>query len=52
VAWKPSASTRFDISTLFGTTEDSADVQVFAIFSWLFGGEKGEAEGPISTRNR
>jgi len=51
-AFKPSASTRFDVSTLFGTTDDSADVQIFAIFSWLFGGEKGEAEAPISTRNR
>lgn len=53
VAWKPSAATRFDVSTLFGATEDSPDVQVFAIFSWLFGGsEKGEAEAPVSTRNR
>jgi hypothetical protein len=52
IAWKPSASTRFDISTLFGTTDESADVQVFAIFSWVFGGERGEAEAPVSTRNR
>jgi hypothetical protein len=52
IAWKPSASTRFDVSTLFGATDDSADVQVFAIFSWLFGGERGEAEAPTSTRNR
>lgn len=54
IAWKPSSSTRFDLSTLFGTTDDSADVQVFAVFSWLFGGggEKGEAEAPVSTRNR
>jgi hypothetical protein len=54
VAWKPSASTRFDVSTLFGATDDSADVQVFAIFSWVFGGGggKGEAEAPVSTRNR
>jgi hypothetical protein len=52
IAWKPSAATRFDVSTLFGATDDSADVQVFAIFSWLFGGERGEAEAPTSTRNR
>jgi hypothetical protein len=51
-SWKPSASTRFDISTLFGATDDSDDVQVFAIFSWVFGGGKGEAEAPVSTRNR
>jgi len=48
IAWKPSAATRFDVSTLFGATEDSPDVQVFAIFSWVFGGsEKGEAEAPV-----
>jgi hypothetical protein len=53
VSWKPSAATRFDVSTLFGATEDSPDVQVFAIFSWVFGGGgKGEAEAPVSTRNR
>ena len=53
VAWKPSAATRFDVSTLFGATDDSPDVQVFAIFSWVFGGSgKGEAEAPVSTRNR
>jgi hypothetical protein len=54
IAWKPSRSTRFDVSTLFGATDDSPDVQVFAIFSWVFGGgtEKGEAEAPVSTRNR
>lgn len=51
-SWKPSASTRFDVSTLFGATDDSDDVQVFAIFSWVFGGGKGEAEAPVSTRNR
>jgi hypothetical protein len=53
VAWKPSSNTRFDVSTLFGATDDSADVQIFAVFSFLFGGsEKGEAEAPVSTRNR
>ncbi len=51
-ALKPSATTRFDVSTLFGTTDDSPDVQVFAVFSWLFGGREQEAEGPVSTRNR
>jgi hypothetical protein len=53
VAWKPSASTRIDVSPLIGCTEDSPHVQVFAIFSWLFGPPGGaEAEAPVSTRNR
>jgi hypothetical protein len=52
VAWKPGSSTRFDVSTLFGTTDESPSVQVFAVFSWLFGGEGQEAEAPTSTRNR
>ena len=53
VAWKPTRNTRFDISPLFGVTEPSPRVQVFAVFSILFGGggpETGEA--PASTRNR
>ncbi|MEP7077688.1 MAG: hypothetical protein ABI795_01575 [Chthoniobacterales bacterium] len=54
IAWKPTRGTRFDLSTLFGTTEDSPKVQVFAVFSMLFGpgGEGNEAEAPASTRNR
>ena len=54
-AWKPSKSTRFDVSTLFGCTEGAPQVQVFAVFSWLIGpagGEGQEAEAPVSTRNR
>ncbi len=53
LAWKPSRNTRLDISPLFGVTEASPRVQVFAVFSLLFGGggpETGEA--PASTRNR
>ncbi len=54
VAWKPNKSTRLDISPLFGTTEDSPRLEVFAVFSMLFGpgGEAGEIEAPASTRNR
>jgi hypothetical protein len=53
VAWKPTPQTRVDISPLFGCTDDSARVQVFVVFSWLFGGGEGaEAEAPVSTRNR
>jgi hypothetical protein len=52
-AWKPSRSTRIDVSPLFGCTDDSPRVQVFAAFSWLFGpAAPGEAEAPVSTRNR
>ncbi|MFN2541402.1 MAG: hypothetical protein ABR514_04425 [Chthoniobacterales bacterium] len=53
LAWKPSRSTRIDVSPLFGCTDDSPRVQVFAIFSWLLGPAGGpEAEAPASTRNR
>jgi hypothetical protein len=53
VALRSSKNTRFDVSTLFGCTDDSPRVQVFAIFSFLLGpgGEQG-AEAPVSTRNR
>jgi hypothetical protein len=53
IAWKPTRSTRIDVSPLFGCTDDSPRVQVFAVFSWLLGpgGEQG-AEAPVSTRNR
>jgi hypothetical protein len=53
VAWKPTKSTRIDVSPLFGCTDDSPRVQVFAVFSFLLGpgGEQG-AEAPVSTRNR
>ena len=52
VAWKPTAQTRLDISPLFGCTHDSPVVDVFVAFSWLFGGERGEAEAPVSSRFR
>jgi hypothetical protein len=52
VSFKPTARMRFDLSPLFGVTKDSADAEVFAIFSYVFGGEGSEAEAPASTRNR
>ena len=53
IAWKPSKNTRFDVSPLFGTTDDSPRASVFAVFSYVFGGSEGtEAEAPASTRNR
>ena len=53
IAWKPSRSTRFDVSALAGCTDESPRVQVFAVFSLLLGPGGGEgAEAPASTRNR
>ena len=53
LAWKPTRNTRIDISPLFGATDDSPRLQVFAVFSMLFGGEGPETgEAPASTRNR
>jgi hypothetical protein len=53
-AFRPSHSTRFDVSTLFGCNDDSPAVQVFAVFSWIIGpgGAAEGAEAPVSTRNR
>jgi len=53
VAFRPSRTTRFDVSTLFGCTSDAPAVQVFAVFSFLLGpGTEQGAEAPVSTRNR
>src|SRR6266705_6368250 len=52
IAWKPTAQTRLDVSPLFGCTDDSPVADVFAVFSWLFGGEGAAAEAPVSTRYR
>src|SRR5437870_4909869 len=52
VAWKPTPNTRLDISPLFGCTHDAPVADVFVAFSWLFGGERAEAEAPVSTRFR
>jgi len=53
VAWKPSRNTRFDVSALFGCTDESPRAQIFGIFSFLIGPAGGaEAEAPVSTRNR
>jgi hypothetical protein len=54
IAWKPSKNTRLDISPLFGLTDDAPRASVFIVFSMLFGpgGERPEAEAPVSMRNR
>ena len=52
-AFKPTRNTRIDISPLFGVTDDSPRVQIFAVFSMLFGpGGAETGEAPASTRNR
>jgi len=52
LAWKPTTQTRMDISPLFGCTAGAPVADVFVAFSWLFGGERGEAEAPVSSRFR
>src|SRR4051794_39997373 len=53
VAFRTSKNTRFDVSTLFGCTDDSPRVSVFGVFSWILGAAgEHEAEAPVSTRNR
>lgn len=54
LSFKPTRRTRVDLAPLFGVTHDSPRVQAFVIFSAVFGrgGESGEAEAPISSRNR
>src|SRR5437588_4382608 len=52
-AFRTSKNTRFDVSTLFGCTDDAPAVQVFAVFSLILGpGQEQGAEAPVSTRNR
>lgn len=51
---KPSERTRFDIATLFGVTDDSPALGIYAVFSIAFGqgDEKGEGAAPVSTQHR
>ncbi len=54
VAWKPTRNTSLNVSPLFGATYESPRMQIFAVFSVLFGPGGGgrESEAPTSTRNR
>ena len=53
LAWRPTKNARFDLSPLIGTSDHTPAVQVFAVFSFSFGGPTaGEAENPTSARNR
>lgn len=49
LAWRPSTKARFDLSPLFGCSDHTPAVEVFAILSFSFGGpEAGDAEKPAS----
>src|SRR5437870_5212525 len=51
LAWRPTKNVRFDLSPLLGCSDHTPAVQVFAVFSFSFGGPTaGEAEIPASAR--
>jgi len=51
LAWRPTKNVRFDLSPLFGCSDHTPAVQVFAVFSLSFGGPvAGDVETPASTR--
>ena len=51
LAWRPTKSVRFDLSPLFGCNDHTPAVQMFAVFSFSFGGTaEAEAEMPASAR--
>ena len=52
LAWRPTKNARFDLSPLIGTSDHTPAVDVFAVFSFSFGGPTaGEAEIPASARS-
>src|SRR6266567_5844788 len=52
LAWRPTKSVRFDLSPLIGTSDHTPAVQVFAVFSFSFGGPSaGDVESPTSARS-
>jgi len=51
LAWRPTKNVRFDLSPLLGCSDHTPAVQVFAVFSFSFGGPAaGDVETPASTR--
>ena len=51
LAWRPTKSVRFDLSPLFGCSDHTPALQMFAVFSFSFGGAtEAEAEMPASAR--
>lgn len=51
---KPSERTRLDLAALFGVTDESPALGIYAVFSIAFGegAEKDEGEAPVSTQHR
>jgi hypothetical protein len=53
LAWRPTKKVRFDLSPLIGCSDHTPAVQVFAVFSFSFGGPAtADAEIPASARGR
>src|SRR5437588_2309672 len=53
LAWRPTKNVRFDLSPLLGCSDHTPAVQVFAVFSFSFGGPGGgDVESPASTRGQ
>ena len=53
LAWRPTKRVRFDLSPLIGCSDHTPAVQLFAVFSFSFGGPAaGDAEIPTSARGR
>jgi hypothetical protein len=53
LAWRPTQNVRFDLSPLLGCSDHTPAVQVFAVFSFSFGGtQAGDTELPASARGR
>ena len=53
LAWRPTKNARFDVSPLIGCSDHAPAVQVFAVFSFSFGGPAtGDGETPASARGR
>jgi hypothetical protein len=53
LVWRPTKTMRFDLSPLFGCSDHTPAVQVFAVVSFSFGGpEVGDVETPASARGR
>jgi hypothetical protein len=51
LAWRPTKNARFDFSPLIGCSDHTPAVEVFAVFSFSFGGPAAaEAETPASAR--
>ncbi len=51
LAWRPTKNARFDLSPLLGCSDHTPAVQVFAVFSFSFGGPgAGDVESPASMR--